>query len=153
MSGSYAGTQATECQFSVQLLTFHLLAFMDVQAALCCCAVLSVNIHVNMQNMLHIEFLLFMQDIAESCNSHSTWDISKFNACLFRLSGARGQSPGVSSRCQGLTNLKSSSAWPERGGSVRTHTLGTFENWCPPAGQLEGSVPPSQPGSAQGLGP
>ena len=34
-----------------------------------------------MHNMLHIEFLLFMQDIADTCNSHSTWDM-KFNTCL-----------------------------------------------------------------------
>ena len=48
---------------------------------------LTVNIHINMnnmhnmQNMLHIEFFLLKQDIADSCNSHSTWD-RKFNACL-----------------------------------------------------------------------
>ena len=64
---------------------------MDVQAALCSCAVLmsllSVNIHINMhnmhnmQNMSDIEFLLFMQDIEDSSNFHSALDM-KFNACL-----------------------------------------------------------------------
>ena len=36
----------------------------------------------NMQIMIHIEFLLFMQDIAsaDSCKSHRTWD-TKFDAC------------------------------------------------------------------------
>ena len=34
-----------------------------------------------MHNMLHIQLLLVMQDIADSCNSHSTWH-TKFNACL-----------------------------------------------------------------------
>ena len=33
-----------------------------------------------MQNMLHIEFLLLMHHITDSCNSHGTWD-AKFNAC------------------------------------------------------------------------
>ena len=75
--------------------SFHLLVFMDVQAALCSGTELSVNIHINihdiiiipinmhnMQYMSHIEFLfkLFMQDIIDSCNSHNTWD-TKFNGC------------------------------------------------------------------------
>ena len=71
--------------FTCSLLSFEV--FMDVQEALWSCAVLSMNIHIkmqnmqNMQNMLHIKFLLFMQDIANGCNSHRTWD-TKFNACL-----------------------------------------------------------------------
>ena len=37
------------------------------------CTICDIHLDLhNMQNMLHIHFLLFMQDIAESCNSHST---------------------------------------------------------------------------------
>ena len=36
---------------SIPVLWFHLLDFMDVQSALCRCAVLSVNIYINVHNM------------------------------------------------------------------------------------------------------
>ena len=58
--------------FCITVLCLHELVFiimMDIQAVRCSCAVLSVNIHINMHNMhnmhnmLQIEFLLFMQDM------------------------------------------------------------------------------------------
>ena len=67
----------------IPVLCFHLLVFVDVQAALCSSSVLCVNIHLdmhNMQNMLHIQFLLLTPDIADKCYSHSTWH-TNFNRC------------------------------------------------------------------------
>ena len=75
--GPYTGIQATGYEFSA------FICFMDVQAALCSGAVLSVNIYKNMQNMQNmqdIEFLLFIKDIADCCNSQSIWD-TNFHAC------------------------------------------------------------------------
>ena len=72
--------------YRIPVHCFHSLIFMDVKAARCSGAVLSVNIHINMlnmhnmgwfrMNMLNIEFLLFMQDNAESSNSQRVWDCS-----------------------------------------------------------------------------
>ena len=78
-------------RYWISVLCFHVLVFMDVRAALCSGAVLSVNIQKNvnaMQIMSDIDILLLLQDNADSCKSHSTWN-TKFDAyrrtiCLHR---------------------------------------------------------------------